>query len=265
MTTVAESQTARIQRRIGHGIVIDLSGISVRFEIPAERISSFKEYVLRRLTKGIERRVLWALKEVDLQVRTGEVMGVVGRNGAGKSTLLKVVSRVLQPTTGRVVIRGPVAPLLELGAGFHFDLTGRENVYLNAALLGHPRKRVEERISDVVEFSDLQEFFDVPIRNYSSGMLARLGFAVATMFRPEVLLVDEVLAVGDAAFQIKCHERIEAFRSQGTTILLVSHQHDEVAEHCDRAVWLDHGQIAAIGDTQEVLDRYNAALAADGS
>jgi len=245
--------------------VIELSDISVRFEIPAERIGSFKEYVLRRLTAGIERRVLWALKDLSLKIRAGEVLGVVGRNGAGKSTLLKVVSRVLQPTSGRVVIHGPVAPLLELGAGFHFDLTGRENVYLNAALLGHARKRVEERLAEVVEFSELHEFFDVPIRNYSSGMLARLGFAVATMFRPEVLLVDEVLAVGDAAFQVKCHERIQDFRARGTTILLVSHQQGDVASNCDRALWLDHGRVAAIGDTQEVLDRYTAALAADGS
>lgn len=265
MNTVVEDQMGSPKPSIGSDIAIELSDISVRFEIPAERIVSFKEYVLRRLTAKIDRRILWALKDVDLEIRAGEVVGVIGRNGAGKSTLLKVVSRVLQPTSGRVVIRGLVAPLLELGAGFHFDLSGRENVYLNAALLGHARRRVEERLSEVVEFSELHAFFDVPVRNYSSGMLARLGFAVATMFRPEVLLVDEVLAVGDAAFQIKCHERIEDFRSRGTTILLVSHQQSEVAEHCDRAVWLDNGRIAAIGSTQEVLDRYQANLPATES
>jgi len=242
---------------------IELTEISVRFEIPTERILSFKEYVLRRITSRIERQVLWALRDVDVNVRSGEVLGIIGRNGAGKSTLLKVVSRVLQPTAGRVVIRGDLAPLLELGAGFHFDLTGRENVYLNAALLGHLRKDVDERLDLAVEFSGLHNFFDVPIRNYSTGMLARLGFAVATMFRPDILLIDEILAVGDAAFQEKCLHRIEEFRSRGTTILLVSHQYGEIAQHCDRALWLDQGRVAAIGDTQDVLDRYTAALSAD--
>lgn len=242
---------------------VALGDISVRFDIPAERIVSFKEYVLRRLMGGIERRELWALRDINLEVKAGEVVGVVGRNGAGKSTLLKIVSRVLQPTTGRVVLRGSVAPLLELGAGFHFDLTGRENVFLNAALLGHPKRTVEQRLGEVIDFSELADFIDVPIRNYSSGMLARLGFAVATMFRPDVLLVDEVLAVGDAAFQEKCLARIREFRARGTTILLVSHQTTEIAEHCDRALWLERGRLAALGATQEVLASYLSALDLD--
>jgi ABC-type polysaccharide/polyol phosphate transport system ATPase subunit len=248
-------------RSVSPVVAIELDDISVRFDIPTERILSFKEYVLRRLTAGIERRVLWALKDVSLKIQAGEVLGVVGRNGAGKSTLLKVVSRVLQPTSGRVVIRGKLAPLLELGAGFHFDLTGRENVYLNAALLGHARKRVEEHITEVVEFSELHEFFDVPIRNYSSGMLARLGFSVATLFRPDVLLIDEVLAVGDAAFQKKCLARIREFRSHGTTIMLVSHQTTEISGQCDRVLWLEAGRLAALGEPGEVLSKYDAALA----
>ena len=233
MTTTAESISADLAPGALVEPPLELQHVSVRFDIPTERILSFKEYVLRRLTSKIERRELWALKEVDVRVKPGEVLGVIGRNGAGKSTLLKVISRVLQPTTGRVVIRGDLAPLLELGAGFHFDLTGRENVYLNAALLGHLRKDVDERLDLVVEFSGLREFFDVPIRNYSSGMLARLGFSVATMFRPDVLLIDKILAVGDAAFQEKCLARIEEFRASGTTILLVSHQYGEVAQHCE--------------------------------
>lgn len=240
---------------------IALAGISVRLDIPTERIGSFKEYVLRRLMGGIERRELWALRGIDLEVRPGEVLGILGRNGAGKSTLLKIVSRVLQPTSGRVVLRGNIAPLLELGAGFHFDLTGRENVFLNAALLGHTRRKVEQRLGEVVDFSELANFIDVPIRNYSSGMLARLGFAVATMYRPDVLLVDEVLAVGDLAFQEKCLSRIRDFRARGTTILLVSHQISEIAEHCDRALWLEQGQTAALGETEDVLKRYSAFLA----
>ena len=260
MTTTVESIPANIAPGASVEPPLELLDVSVRFDIPTERILSFKEYVLRRLTSKIERRELWALKNVNVKVNSGEVLGVIGRNGAGKSTLLKVISRVLQPTSGRVVIRGDLAPLLELGAGFHFDLTGRENVYLNAALLGHLRKDVDERLDLVVEFSGLREFFDVPIRNYSSGMLARLGFAVATMFRPDILLIDEILAVGDAAFQEKCLNRIEEFRASGTTILLVSHQYHEVAHHCDRALWLDQGRVAAIGATQEVLDRYNEAL-----
>lgn len=263
MTTAGSLSLSNPRSVVTAAPAIELRGIGVRFDIPTERIVSFKEYVLRRLTSKIEKRLLWALNEVDLEVQPGEVLGVVGRNGAGKSTLLKIVSRVLRPTTGRVIIRGKLSPLLELGAGFHFDLTGRENVFLNASLLGHSRRQVEDRLDYVVEFSELSEFIDVPIRNYSSGMLARLGFAVATMFRPDVLLVDEVLAVGDAGFQVKCHERIEQFRDRGTTILLVSHQQGEVVQHCDRALWLDHGCVAAIGETKEVLERYEAGLRED--
>lgn len=265
MTIADDSHPRDRLSRVTGEAAITLTDISVRFDIPTERIVSFKEYVLRRLMGAIERRELWALRDIDLQVRSGEVVGIVGRNGAGKSTLLKVVSRVLQPTSGRVVLRGTVAPLLELGAGFHFDLTGRENVFLNAALLGHSRRTVEERLCEVIDFSELADFIDVPIRNYSSGMLARLGFAVATMFRPDVLLVDEVLAVGDAAFQEKCLGRIRDFRSRGTTILLVSHQTAEIAEHCDRTLWLEQGQAAAFGDTAKVVDRYCTALAAQST
>ncbi len=239
---------------------IRLSQVSVRFEMPAERIPSFKEYVLRRLTGKIERRQLWALRDVSLEVQPGEVLGIVGRNGAGKSTLMKVISRVLHPDSGHLVVRGSLAPLLELGAGFHFDLTGRENIYLNAALLGHPVREVEKQFDAVVQFSELGEFIDFPIRNYSSGMLTRLGFSVATMFRPDILLIDEVLAVGDANFQEKCLGRIANYRSRGTTIVLVSHQTEEIAQHCDRALWIDHGRVAAIGNTEEVIESYREAL-----
>ena len=239
---------------------IELSQVSVQFTIPTERISSFKEYVLRRLTGSIEHRKIWALRDVDLRVQHGEFLGIVGRNGAGKTTLLKVISRVLYPTRGRVVIRGKTAPLLGLGAGFHFDLTGRENVFLNAALLGHPRRSVERRLGQVISFSELADFFDAPVRNYSSGMLARLGFAVATMFRPDVLIVDEVLAVGDAAFRHKCLDRIREFRALGTTILLVSHQSGEIADHCDRVLWLEKGRVAALGETEHVLAEYEEML-----
>ena len=260
MTTAAEP-VELVDKGSSHNTdAVELSGITVRFSIPSERISSFKEYVLRRLTGSIEHRELFALRNVSLRVRSGEFLGVVGRNGAGKTTLLKVISRVLYPTRGRVAIRGRTAPLLGLGAGFHFDLTGRENVFLNAALLRHPRRAVERRLAEVIAFSELADFFDVPIRNYSSGMLARLGFSVATMFRPDVLLVDEVLAVGDAAFREKCLARIQEFRNRGTTILLVSHQTGEIADHCDRVLWLEQGEIAGLGKADAVLAQYGKAL-----
>lgn len=240
---------------------IELSGIQVRFSMPTERIVSFKEYVLKRISGKLEHRELWALRSLNLTVQPGEFVGVVGRNGAGKSTLLKVISRVLTPTAGRVVVRGQVAPLLELGAGFHFDLTGRENVFLNAALFGYSRRVVQEHLGEVIAFSELEEFIDLPIRNYSSGMLARLGFAVATMFRPDILLIDEVLAVGDVGFQEKCLARIHDFCARGTAILLVSHQLESIADHCRRTLWIERGNLTAEGPPDEVLPRYAEGFA----
>ncbi len=239
---------------------IELHQVSVCFTVAKERIVSFKEYVLHRLKNRVEHQQLWALKAVDLEVRAGETLGLVGRNGAGKSTLLKVISRVLRPTQGRVIVRGRVAPLLELGAGFHFDLTGRENVFLNATLLGHPRGPVEERFDSVVRFAELEEFIDLPVRSYSSGMLARLGFSVATMFRPQILILDEVLAVGDASFQLKCIRRIQEFQARGTAILLASHDLSSVAQHCHRVAWIEDGTIVDIGEARGVLDRYSTAM-----
>lgn len=262
MTTAAD--TAQAPSRESPQAVeaaIALTSIEVRFSMPTERIVSFKEYVLKRITGKLEHRELWALRSLDLEIRPGEFVGVVGRNGAGKSTLLKVISRVLTPTAGRVVVRGQVAPLLELGAGFHYDLTGRENVFLNAALFGYSSRVVQAHLAEVIAFSELEEFIDLPIRNYSSGMLARLGFAVATMFRPDILLIDELLAVGDAGFQKKCLARIHEFRSQGTAILLVSHQMEAIADHCTRAIWIERGQLKAEGPTDEVLQRYSEGFA----
>ena len=263
MTTAADAapETPRVSPRAGDEASIELTGIEVRFSMPTERIVSFKEYVLKRIAGKLEHRELWALRSLDLEVRPGEFVGVVGRNGAGKSTLLKVISRVLTPTGGRVVVRGQIAPLLELGAGFHFDLTGRENVFLNAALFGYSSRVVQRHLADVVAFSELEEFFDLPIRNYSSGMLARLGFAVATMFRPDILLIDELLAVGDTGFQEKCLARIHDFQRQGTAILLVSHQMDSIADHCTRAIWIERGSLEAEGPTDDVLRRYSEGFA----
>ena len=240
--------------------VVELTGIGVRFVVPTERIISFKEYVLRRLRKQIQHRELWAIKVVGLTIRAGETLGLVGRNGAGKSTLLKVISRVLRPTNGRVIVRGRAAPLLELGAGFHFDLTGRENVFLNATLFGYPKSLIIEHLPAIIEFSELEGFIDMPVRNYSNGMLARLGFAVATQFRPDLLILDEILTVGDTGFQSKCLDRIEAFRRLGTSILLVSHELETLGNHCDRVAWLEHGQMVNIGRPDEILEAYRSAV-----
>jgi lipopolysaccharide transport system ATP-binding protein len=222
-----------------------------------ERIGSLKEYAIRRVQgMRIEHQEFWALRGVSVTVDRGEVLGIIGRNGAGKSTLLKVVARVLRPTEGRVLVKGRVAPLLDLGAGFHPELTGRENVFLNGTLLGHSRARIAERMDDIVEFSGLGDFLDVPLRTYSSGMAARLGFAVATAWQPEVLILDEVLAVGDHAFQRKCIERVRGFVDGGTTVLLSMHSGEVIRQVCRRALWLEQGSVAAIGDAVEVVDRY---------
>ena len=235
---------------------IELEGVGARFRVPDEKIPSLKEYLVHILTRGVRYRDLWAVDQIDLTIRPGETFGIVGRNGAGKSTLLKIIARVMRPTRGRVVVRGRVAPLLELGAGFHVDLTGEENIYLTGTLLGYSSDEIESRIPEVVAFAELEEFIHLPIRKYSTGMVARLGFSVATMYRPDVLLLDEVLTVGDLRFQRKCLERVDSFRSQGTTILLVSHVLETVLQHCDRVAWLEAGTVQAIGAAPEVLDRY---------
>lgn len=239
--------------------VIRLEGVSVRYRVPYERITSFKEFAIRWLKRRVTYAEFWALRDIWLEVGRGQAVGIIGPNGAGKSTLLKVVARVLLPTTGRVRLRGRVAPLLELGAGFDFELTGRENIYLNGAILGHPRREMDRRVDRIVEFAELGEFIDAPLRTYSSGMVARLGFAVAADVEPDILIVDEVLAVGDDAYQRKCLRRMEAFRQAGVTILLVSHNAEFVRSLAEWAVWLDRGSIRAAGPTDEVLSQYRAA------
>ena len=235
---------------------VHLEAVSVRYRVPSERVGTFKEYFIRRLKGQVQMRTFWALQDVALNVKRGEVFGVVGVNGAGKSTLLKVVARVLRPTKGRVIVRGRVAPLLELGAGFHPELTGKENIFLNGALLGFGHREMQEKYDQIVEFSELGEFINAPIRTYSSGMYTRLGFSVATASEPDVLIVDEVLSVGDEAFQQKCAVRIEAFRQRGAAILLVSHNMATIEAMCQRAAWLDHGTLKAIGEPVQVIRAY---------
>lgn len=233
-----------------------LDNVSVRYRAPEEVIGTFKEYAIQILKRNIRFKEFKALNNVDLQVFEGEILGIIGRNGAGKSTLLKVISRVLIPTEGRVRIRGHVSPLLELGAGFHPELTGRENIYLNATLLGHTRREIDAKLPEIVEFAELGAFIDSPLRTYSSGMAARLGFSVATAWQPEILILDEILSVGDEGFRQKCQLRMKNYRDQGTTILLVTHDSNTVESLCSRAAWLDHGQIKALGPSKEVVNLY---------
>ena len=241
-------------------LAIELSNVSVRYRVPQERIPSFKEYAIRWIKGQIRYQDFWALHDINLQIQRGEVFGIIGPNGAGKSTLLKVVSRVLRPTTGHLRVRGRISPLLELGAGFDPELTGRENIYLNGAILGYSQAEIDDCFDQIVEFAGLPEFIDAPVRTYSSGMYARLGFSVATMKRPEILIVDEILGVGDAEFQTKSYERIQRFQGEGTTILLVSHSLERVKELCARAIWLDHGKILASGSADQVVDQYLAQI-----
>jgi lipopolysaccharide transport system ATP-binding protein len=236
--------------------VIILDNISVRYRAPEEIIRTFKEYAIQNIRRNLRFRSFDALKNVNLQVEEGEILGIIGRNGAGKSTLLKVISRVLVPTEGRVRIRGKISPLLELGAGFHPELTGRENIFLNGTLLGHSRRDIESRLAEIVDFAELGAFIDSPLRTYSSGMGARLGFAVATSWLPEILILDEVLSVGDEAFRQKCKNRMQDFQDRGTTTLIVTHDSNMVENLCSRAIWMDHGEIKAIGPANEIVALY---------
>lgn len=236
--------------------VIELNNIGVRYRTAQESIPSFKEYVIRWVKREIQYQSFWALKDVSLLINPGEVFGIVGPNGAGKSTLLKVIARVLKPTTGRVRIRGRVSPLLELGAGFNPELTGRENIYMNGAFLGYTKQDLDSRFQRIVDFAGLGDFIEAPIRTYSTGMVARLGFSVATDARPEILIVDEILGVGDAEFQRKSFERIQHFQAEGTTILLVTHSLSKIEEMCSRAVWLDRGQVVLQDTADTVVGKY---------
>jgi ABC-2 type transport system ATP-binding protein/lipopolysaccharide transport system ATP-binding protein len=236
-----------------------LTDVSVRFRVPHQGTRSLKEYAIRALQRRVTFTDFWALHHASVEIQAGESFGLVGHNGAGKSTLLKVVARVLRPTTGRVRVRGRVAPLLETAAGFHPDLTGRENVYLNGTLLGLSRAELEAAFDRIVEFAEMIEFIDAPLRTYSSGMVARLGFAIATERRPDVLVVDEVMAVGDRRFQVKSEARVREFHDRGSTIILVSHNLPLVRATCQRAAWLDHGIVQLVGPASEVAEAYARA------
>lgn len=253
---LTESKTPAIPYTSNSSLAITLEKVSVRYRVPHEIVSGIKEYTIRWAQRRLAYKEFWALRDVSLQIQRGEIFGVIGQNGAGKSTLLKVIARVLHPTQGRVTLQGKVAPLLELGAGFHPELTGRENVFLNSALLGRSRREVERLLPEIIEFAEIGDFIDAPIRTYSTGMEARLGFSVATCSRPDILLVDEMLSVGDAQFQQKCLDRINSFQEQGTTIILVSHSMAAIETYCKRAMWLQNGQVEALGPAEDVIKQY---------
>ena len=243
-----------------HDSAFFLKDVSVSYRLPNERIATFKEYVIRLMQGKIKYKSFLALDKVNLSVKEGEIFGILGRNGAGKSTLLKILARVLYPTEGRVWIKGQVSPLLQLGAGFHPELTGIENIYLNGTLLGHSRQEVKEKLSKIIDFAEIGDFINAPLRTYSSGMTARLGFSVATAWTPDILILDEMLSVGDAAFVEKCSDRMKGFRESGATVLLVTHSIDMVAELCQRAALLDHGKLIAIGEASEISDQYQKMI-----
>lgn len=237
---------------------LEVSGVWKRFRVYKERHDTLKEVILSRRRSVYED--FWALKDVSLVVEPGQTVGIIGENGSGKSTLLKVISKIFYPEKGSVTTTGRVASLLELGAGFHPDLTGRENIYLNGAILQLKRREIDEKIDEIIGFSGLADFIDTPIKNYSSGMYMRLGFAVATAVDPDILLTDEVLAVGDEAFQRQCFEKVYELRNRGKTILIVSHALDMIRDMTDRAVWIDRGQVRAEGLPHEVTERYLAEV-----
>jgi len=214
------------------------------------------KFIISLLKRKVKYEEFWALKGITFEIKKGEVIGIIGHNGAGKSTLLKVISGILKPTTGTVKISGSIVPLLELGSGFDMNLTGRENIFLNGAILGYSKDFLNEKYDEIVEFSELGKFIDMPIRNYSSGMLSRLAFSIATVVNPEILIVDEILAVGDEDFQRKSRARMMELMSGGTTVLFVSHGLEQIREICNRVIWLEHGEIKAIGETQTVCDMY---------
>lgn len=240
--------------------VIDAKNLSVRYRLTRDHIDSIKEYVIALIKQKIRYEEFWALKDVSFSIEKGDVVGIIGRNGAGKSTLLKVVSEIMKPTTGSVSHMGTIVPMLELGSGFDMELTGRENIFLDGAILGYTKEYLESRYQDIVDFSGLSKFIDMPLRNYSSGMMARLAFSIAAMVEPEILIVDEILSVGDGDFQKKSHARMMELMGGGTTVLLVSHSLSQIREICNRVIWLDHGTVRMYGEAQEVCDAYEREL-----
>ena len=237
--------------------IISIDHVSMRFNLAKEKHESLKEYFVALLHGGVRFDEFFALDDVSFDIMPGDFYGLIGLNGSGKSTLLKVISGVYKPSAGSVTVNGTIAPLIELGAGFDMDLTARENIFLNGAVLGHDRDYMMEHFDRIIEFSEVKDFVDVPVKNFSSGMVSRLAFAIATIGTPDILIVDEVLSVGDFRFQQKCEERIRKMMEHGTTILFVSHSIAQVESLCEKIVWLEHGHVKRFGDADEICKEYS--------
>ena len=238
-------------------VMIKVENVSMQFSLASEKVDSLKEYIIKTIKRQVKNtETFYALNDISFEVHRGEGVGLIGLNGSGKSTLLKIIAGVMKPTKGRVAVYGDMAPLIELGAGFDFDLTAKENVFLNGAILGHSRQDMENYYDDIVEFSELAQFMDTPVKNFSSGMISRLAFAIATIGHPSILIVDEVLSVGDFLFQEKCEKRINQMLSGGTTLLFVSHSIELVKKLCNRVVWLEKGNMKACGPSEIYCDQY---------
>ena len=236
--------------------IIEVNNVSMRFKMTKERIFSLKEYFIKFVTGKLVFEEFRALTDVSFSVKKGEILGIIGYNGAGKSTMLKVISGIMNPTSGYIKVEGVISPLIELGSGFDMELTARENIFLNGYILGYSKKFIKEHFDKIVEFSELEEFLDVPVKNFSSGMVARLGFAIATIVKPEILIVDEILSVGDFKFQEKSEKKIKETLLSGTTVILVSHDIAQIEEICTKVLWLEHGKVRGYGNTKEICEEY---------
>lgn len=239
--------------------IITVDHVSMKFNLASEKFDNIKEYFIKTMKRQVAYNEFWAVQDVSFEVKRGESIGLIGLNGSGKSTMLKMIAGVLKPTKGSISVKGTIAPLIELGAGFDMDLSAHENIFLNGAILGYAHKQMEGYYEDIVEFAELRDFMNVPVKNFSSGMVSRLAFAIATIGTPDILIVDEVLSVGDFRFQQKCQERIQRMRDGGTTILFVSHSIGQVKEVCDKVVWLEKGHLKMQGDSQEICNIYETA------
>lgn len=236
--------------------MIEVKNVTMKFRMSDEPINSLKEIFTTALTGKLKFNEFLALDNVSFELEKGKTLGLIGNNGAGKSTTLKLISGILKPTSGTIITRGNVVPMLELGAGFDLELTGKENIFLNGAILGYSKEYLTSKYDEIVEFAEIKDFIDMPIRNYSSGMMARLAFSIASVVQPEILIVDEILAVGDTAFQEKSFNRMKELMSGGATVLFVSHDLDKIEEMCDKVIWLNHGKVVDIGDTKEICAKY---------
>lgn len=236
--------------------MIKVEHVSMKFRMANDKVMSLKEFLVAVLKRRLTYEEFQVLDDISFEVKKGEVVGIIGKNGAGKSTLLKIIAGVMKPTSGKVTANGNIVPMLELGSGFDPELNGRENIFLNGAILGYSQEFLQEKYDEILEFSELGQFIDMPIRNYSSGMMMRLAFSIATVVQPEILIVDEILAVGDEGFQNKSKARMMELMSGGTTVLFVSHSLQQIEEMCDRVVWLDNHKIKMIGETEEVCKAY---------